>query len=246
MDVTHSLMFFADGLVVTAAGEAGPKTDPAEENAEDMKVKLWDNESVEGWSNTWTADVTSVYFTTVAFLPLLQKAKDIMGEYSSSVVTISSMSGMMRHAQAHFAYNAAKGGTIHLTKLMSAEFQKTGIRVNSIAPGYFPSELTAKGSRDDQKSELDPSYVQSKGHVPLNRPGWDQEMAQAVVSTRALDNIPSFKRPLTHQALSCQVPIRDGRDPSSRRRRAERSGRKVEALARWSGCISDGVCHMSS
>lgn len=36
---------------------------------------------------------------------------------------------------------AAKAATVHLTKLMSAEFQKAYIRVNSIAPGYFPSEM---------------------------------------------------------------------------------------------------------
>lgn len=36
-------------------------------------------------------------------------------------------------AQGHFGYNAAKGATVHLSKLMSFEFKKAGIRVNSIA-----------------------------------------------------------------------------------------------------------------
>lgn len=76
-----------------------------------------------------------MYFTTVAFLPLLQAGTDTHGHLSASVIVISSMSGIMRHAQGHFSYNAAKGGTVHLTKLMSAEFQKLRIRVNSIAPG---------------------------------------------------------------------------------------------------------------
>jgi len=66
---------------------------------------------------------------------------------SGNIIVISSMSGIMRHAQGHFSYNAAKGGTVHLTKLMSAEFQKAGIRVNSIAPGksghYYFSTLSA-------------------------------------------------------------------------------------------------------
>lgn len=31
--------------------------------------------------------------------------------------------------------SGTKGATVHLSKLMSAEFQQTGIRVNSIAPG---------------------------------------------------------------------------------------------------------------
>lgn len=89
------------------------------------------------------------------------------------------MSGLMRHAQGHFAYNAAKGATIQLTKLMSAEFQKAGIRVNSIAPGYFPSEMTTKESGEDQKSELPHENVQSKGHVPLERGGKEEEMGKS-------------------------------------------------------------------
>jgi NAD(P)-dependent dehydrogenase (short-subunit alcohol dehydrogenase family) len=87
----------------------------------------------------------------------------------------------MRDAQGHFSYNAAKGATVHLTKLMSAEFQKIRIRVNSIAPGYFPSEMTAKESDDQQKSQLPDEKIQEKGHVPMGRAGSDQEMAQAVL-----------------------------------------------------------------
>lgn len=91
------------------------------------------------------------------------------------------MSGIMRHAQGHFAYNAAKGATVHLTKLMSSEFQKTWVRVNSIAPGYFPSEMTTKESDDNQKSRLPAEKVQEKGHVPAMRGGKEEEMGMAVL-----------------------------------------------------------------
>ena len=87
----------------------------------------------------------------------------------------------MRNAQGHFSYNAAKGATVHLTKLMSSEFEKTQIRVNSIAPGYFPSEMTANESDGNQKSQLPDEKIQEKGHVPAGRAGSDEEMAQAVL-----------------------------------------------------------------
>lgn len=87
----------------------------------------------------------------------------------------------MRASQGHFSYNAAKAATAHLSKLMSSEFQKAKIRVNSIAPGYFPSEMTTGESGQDQKSELGDEQVQSKGHVPAERAGEDEEMAQAVL-----------------------------------------------------------------
>lgn len=170
---------------VCNAGIPGPKAPPEHANADDMKEKLWNEESVEEWDETYRTDVTAVYFTTVAFLPLLQaglEPKGPVNRFGSSVITISSMSGIMRHAQGHFAYNTAKGATVHLTKLMSAEFQKTGIRVNSIAPGYFPSEMTVKSSDDRNKSDLPAEKVAEKGHVPAMRGGKEEEMGMAVVS----------------------------------------------------------------
>ena len=149
-----------------------------------MKDTLW-KESPEEWDECYRTDVTAVYFTTVAFLPLLQAAIEPQGpanKFGSSVITISSMSGIMRHAQGHFSYNAAKGATVHLTKMMSAEFQKLSIRVNSIAPGYFPSEMTTQTSNDKNKSDLPAQKVAEKGHVPAMRAGKEEEMGMLVVS----------------------------------------------------------------
>ncbi|KAF9738704.1 hypothetical protein PMIN06_009612 [Paraphaeosphaeria minitans] len=168
-------------LLIAAAGISGEKAEPDTENAADLKSKLWNNESFEGWNDTYNTDVTSVYFSVVALLPLLQAATESHGHLSASVIVISSMSGIMRHAQGHFSYNSAKGATVHLTKLMSAEFQKARIRVNSIAPGYFPSEMTTQESDKNQKSQLPDSKIQDKGHVPMGRAGADEEMAQAVL-----------------------------------------------------------------
>ncbi|KAI0404320.1 hypothetical protein F4802DRAFT_250646 [Xylaria palmicola] len=171
-------------FLVCNAGVSGAKAEPEQKDAEDLRSRLWDNEDVSDWQNSYQTNVTAVYFTTVAFLPLLQAAmrpKGPLEPYSASVLTISSMSGIMRHAQGHFSYNTAKGATVHLTKLMSAEFQKAGIRVNSIAPGYFPSEMTAKESDDRQKSHLPAEKVQEKGHVPLERPGREVEMGMSVL-----------------------------------------------------------------
>lgn len=171
-------------LLMCNAGVGGPKASPDAEKATELKKTLWDNETVEGWNATYSTDVTAVYFTTVAFLPLLQAGITPAGplpQFGPSVITTSSMSGQMRHAQGHFSYNAAKGATVHLTKMMSAEFQQTGIRVNSVAPGYFPSEMTTQTSGHDQKSELPAEKVQEKGHVPSMRPGRDEEMGMTIL-----------------------------------------------------------------
>jgi len=165
-------------LVVAAAGVSGPKGYPDTSDAAQMKSNLW-QEQVEDWNATYNTNVTSIFFTVVSCLPLLQRAPK---ELTSSVIVISSMSGMMRHSQAHFAYNAAKSATAHLSRMMSKEFAKTGVRVNSIAPGYFPSEMTMKESDDRNKAHMPDEKVKDKGHeVPAGRSGTDEEMAMAVI-----------------------------------------------------------------
>ncbi|KAK0612470.1 gluconate 5-dehydrogenase [Bombardia bombarda] len=169
-------------LLVCNAGISGPKATPSSSDATELRDQLWEKEDPSGWADVFSTNVTGVYFSTLAFLPLLQAAtkSSHCDKNNSSVIVISSMSGIMRQAQGHFSYNAAKGATVHLAKLMSTEFGKTGVRVNSIAPGYFPSEMTTGESDDRQKSSLADEVVQGKGHaVPAGRAGSDEEMAQA-------------------------------------------------------------------
>ena len=170
-------------LLIANAGISGPKGVPEASDATKLSTDLWKAESPPEWSDVFNTNVTSVYFTTLAFLPLLQASQNDPQHptRSPSVIVISSMSGIMRNSQGHFAYNAAKGATVHLSKLMSSEFEKANIRVNSIAPGYFPSEMTAKSSGEDNKSDLPHEKVQEKGHVPAERPGSDEEMAMAML-----------------------------------------------------------------
>ncbi|KAH8793644.1 hypothetical protein F5882DRAFT_484633 [Hyaloscypha sp. PMI_1271] len=82
-------------LLMMKAGISGPKAEPESEKA-----------SVSEWSDTFNTNASAVHVTTVAFLPLLQAGEESHGDLSASVV-------------GHFSYNAAKGATVHLSKLMS-------------------------------------------------------------------------------------------------------------------------------
>ncbi|KAJ7171389.1 hypothetical protein C8R46DRAFT_1262818 [Mycena filopes] len=168
-------------VLITASGISGPKAEPDTSDAASLKATLWDKESVAAWDEVFRTNVTGVYLSTVAFLPHLQAASAAHGQFAANVIVVSSMSGLMSHAQGHFSYNAAKGATVQLAKMMSAEFAKLGVRVNQIAPGYFATEMTMGGSDERQKTEMPHEKVQEKGHVPMDRPGEEEEMAQAVL-----------------------------------------------------------------
>lgn len=131
----------------------------------------------EQWAETFQTNVTAQFFTTAAFLPLLAKGRDVTPGYTSSVVNVASISGVMKGtSMGQFAYATSKAGFIHLTKMMATTFAEAKIRVNCIAPGIFPSEMTAGSSGEDNKSKLDMSMSN-----PAQRTGYDSDMAACIL-----------------------------------------------------------------
>ncbi|KAI1851233.1 hypothetical protein JX265_001650 [Neoarthrinium moseri] len=169
-------------ILINNAGISSKTVSTESGSAEEMKKNLFDTESAQfsDWTETYNTNVAQIYFMTAAFLPLLQKSTERHPGWSATVINISSISGMVKSAQHHFAYNASKGAAIHLNRILASEIAHQGlkVRVNSIAPGVFPSEMTANDSGDDQKSHI-PKEKYAK--VPAERPGKDEDMAQAVL-----------------------------------------------------------------
>lgn len=169
-------------ILVNNAGVASAKVETQTRSAEELQRNLFDGSSFEDWNDTYSTNVTACYFVAAAFLPQLQKASDKEHGWSATVLNISSISGLIKHAQRHFAYNASKAAAVHLTRMLAAEvasYNDFPIRVNSIAPGVFPSEMTTGRSGGDQKSEIRSRDFSHE--VPAGRPGRDEDMAQAVL-----------------------------------------------------------------
>jgi NAD(P)-dependent dehydrogenase (short-subunit alcohol dehydrogenase family) len=61
---------------------------------------------------------------------------------AASVINVASMYGVVASRSPMAAYNATKGALISLTRHLAAVWGQDGIRVNALAPGYFPTELT--------------------------------------------------------------------------------------------------------
>ncbi|HEV2451235.1 MAG TPA: SDR family oxidoreductase [Streptosporangiaceae bacterium] len=61
---------------------------------------------------------------------------------AASVINVASMYGIVSSPGPMAAYNATKGALISLTRQLAAQWGPRGVRVNALAPGYFPTELT--------------------------------------------------------------------------------------------------------
>jgi NAD(P)-dependent dehydrogenase (short-subunit alcohol dehydrogenase family) len=61
---------------------------------------------------------------------------------SASVINVSSVYGLVASRSPMAAYNATKGALISLTRQLASQWGGRGVRVNALAPGYFPTELT--------------------------------------------------------------------------------------------------------
>jgi NAD(P)-dependent dehydrogenase (short-subunit alcohol dehydrogenase family) len=131
----------------------------------------------EQFMETFKTNVTGQYFMSMAFLPHLAKGRDVTPGYTSSVVNVSSISGAMKgSSNGQFAYASSKAASTHLSRMLATTFKDTKVRVNVIAPGIFPSEMTTGESDEKNKSELS-----SKIGNPAGRGGHDSDMAASIL-----------------------------------------------------------------
>ena len=96
----------------SSAGQSGPvstffnnTSNPQHKDAGTLGRALFDNESFEAWGKLYEVNTFSIFFVTTAFLGLLAKGSDDIFGYSSSVINITSISGIMKLAQEHVRFN---------------------------------------------------------------------------------------------------------------------------------------------
>ena len=93
-----------------------------------------------------------------------------------SIVNISSIGGLGgSKAMMSPGYSAAKAAVINLTQNVAANWADRGVRVNCIAPGYFPSELSEFVRTNPPVTE----HVRAQ--VPIGRFGAPSELAGALL-----------------------------------------------------------------
>ena len=121
---------------------------------------------LEGWNKVIDLNVTGLFLLTqavarAAFLP----------QGKGAVVNVASIEGLLGHHPSRpgtIAYNTAKGAVINMTRALAAEWGPRNIRVNALAPGFFPSKMTM-GTLDAHGAAL-------LDQTPLGKLGGDTDL----------------------------------------------------------------------
>ncbi|MBE7699840.1 glucose 1-dehydrogenase [Oerskovia sp. Sa1BUA8] len=115
----------------------------------------------EMWRKIIDINLTGTFLGIHAVSPIMAKAG------RGSIINISSVEGMRGSAGLH-GYVASKFGVRGLTKSVALDLGPSGVRVNSVHPGFIKTPMTATISSDDL-------------HIPLGRAAEPEEVSQLVL-----------------------------------------------------------------
>lgn len=184
-------------LLFANAGVGGPKDRVnltelgSKPSIKDFQKAMWDPPTEE-YTKALHINCTAVYYTTIAFLELLDAGnKNGNLAQDSQVIVTSSVAGFSRYMASSFAYSTSKAAVNHLVKNLSTAFSQNGfhIRANLIAPGLYPSEMTqAKTSKldaiqqkDSAKPAFEGAHKMEVTESPAERTGSEQDFAGIIL-----------------------------------------------------------------
>ncbi|UOQ60479.1 SDR family oxidoreductase [Leucobacter rhizosphaerae] len=118
--------------------------------------------SAEEWRRVMSVNLDGTFFASQAF------ARSLLRDgLTGSAVLVASMSGSIVNVpQFQASYNASKAAVAHLAKSLAVEWAPSGIRVNSISPGYFLSDMTRQFT--EANPELARDWI---ARIPAGRMG---------------------------------------------------------------------------
>ena len=129
--------------------------------------------SDEQWRSTLMINLDAVFGLVkhaVAQMKSQGRGKGALGH----IVLISSTSGQRGEAF-HCDYSASKGALISMVKGLSTELASAGIYVNSVAPGWVDTDMSAEALQDAKSGE------EIRRTIPMGRVGTPEEIAGPVL-----------------------------------------------------------------
>ncbi len=106
-------------------------------------VKPLIEQTLDDWNLVMNVNLTS------AFVGSREVAKVMIPNKSGCIINISSTFGFGGTEFPEVSYYVSKGGMITMTKALAIELGKYNVRVNAIAPGFFPTALSNEAIEDE-------------------------------------------------------------------------------------------------
>ena len=124
--------------------------------------------SEEEWQKILNVNLKSVFLAAQVFAKRM-----IDAGVAGSIINISSASSGPPLSKV-FTYGITKAGINNLTQYLAREWATQGVRVNAIAPGFFPAEQNRKILTPERVADI-------MRHTPMNRFGEAEELVGAAV-----------------------------------------------------------------
>ena len=129
--------------------------------------------TADSWDEVVDVNLRAHALLSQEMLPYLEEAAKEADAGSPSIVAISSVEGMAANPWIP-AYCASKAGLLGLTRSMAAQLGASGIRVNSVCPGFVVTPLI------QQVLDIPEMKLEYEQAAPLGRMGSPREVAGVV------------------------------------------------------------------
>lgn len=154
-------------ILVNAAGGNDPKVTITPERS-------FEKISATDWRENFDLNVIGG-----VLLPCQVFGADMIQRRKGSIINIASVSAHVPLSRV-VAYSAAKAAVLNLTQFLAREWGTSGVRVNSVTPGFFPAEQNRSLLYHEDGSPT-PRTQSILGHTPMGRFGAAHELIGAVV-----------------------------------------------------------------